>query len=120
MFELLTDGTVDSIAKVLKKNKIRFGFGGFARIGYGILPAENILTQHYALGSQMAILSRGFCDANIIDDPEKIREIFVEGVKNIRKKEVEISTYTNEQFEENYKILCEKVAQIVENIRSKK
>ena len=120
MFELLTDGTVDRIANILRKNKIRFGFGGFARIGYGILPAENILTHHYKLGSQMAILSRGFCDANITSDPETIREIFKEGVCNIRKKEVEISHYNKEQFDENYQAVCEKIGQIVESIRSKK
>lgn len=119
MFELLTDGTVDKITKILKEHNIRFGFGGFARIGHGILPAENILTHHYKLGSQMAILSRGFCDANIIDDPETIREIFKEGVLNIRKKEKEILNYNETQFDENYKTVCERVKQIVKNIRSK-
>ena len=120
MFELLTDGTVDKITKILREKNIRFGFGGFARIGYGILPAENILTHHYKLGSQMAILSRGFCDANMTDDPETIREIFKEGVSNIRKKEKEILNYDEAQFDQNYKIVCERVEQIVESIRSKK
>ena len=120
MFELLTDGTVDKITEILRANNIRFGFGGFARIGYGILPAENILTHHYKLGSQMAILSRGFCDANIADDPETIKEIFKEGVSNIRKKEKEILKYSEAQFDQNYEIVCERVAQIVESIRSKK
>ena len=58
MFELVANGTVEKLANILKEHGIRFGFGGFARIGYGILPAEMILTQHYALGSEMAILSR--------------------------------------------------------------
>lgn len=120
MFELLTDGTVDKITNILRANNIRFGIGGFARIGYGILPAENILTHHYKLGSQMAILSRGFCDANVTDNPETIKEIFEDGVFNIRKKEAEILSYNDTQFEENYKIICEKVDQIVESIRSKR
>ena len=50
----------------------------------------------------MAILSRGFCDANIVENPEEIREIFVQGVRNIRKKEKEVEKYTKEQFEQNY------------------
>ena len=103
MFELLIDGTVDRLAKILNEHGVRFGFGGFARVGYGILPAEKILTQHYALGSQMAILSRGFCDANRVEDPETVREDFVEGVKGVRVKEKEAALYTKEQFEENYK-----------------
>lgn len=120
MFELVANGTVERIANVLKEHNIRFGFGGFARIGYGILPAEMILTQHYALGSEMAILSRGFCDANSKENIDEVRADFVEGVKNIRLKEKEILGYTKEQFDENFEGVKEKVSQIVESIRSKK
>lgn len=120
MFELLCDGTVDRLTRILREHGVRFGFGGFARIGYGILPAENILTHHYALGSEMSILSRGFCDANSVEDPETVRGDFVEGVANIRKKEEEILSYTVEQFEENFAFVKEKVAEIVDVIRSKK
>lgn len=119
MFELVANGTVERIANTIKAHNIRFGFGGFARIGYGILPAERILTHHYALGSEMAILSRGFCDANLCKNPEDVREAFLEGVRNIRLKEKEISSYTKEQFEENFEEMKEKINQIVENIRSK-
>lgn len=119
MFELVADGTVERLANVLKANNIRFGFGGFARIGHGILPAEMILTHHYALGSEMAILSRAFCDANSKENIEEIRADFIEGVKNIRLKEKEILTYDKAQFDRNFEGIKEKVAQIVESIRSK-
>ena len=118
MFELLCDGTVDRITTILRKHNIRFG--GFARIGYGILPAETILTHHYFLGSQMAILSRGFCDANIVEDPMLVKGIFIEGVQNIRLKEKEINSYTENDFVQNFETVKVKVGQIVENIRSKK
>lgn len=117
MFELLIDGTVQRLAKILNEKKVKFGFGGFARIGYGILPAERILTQHYALGSSMAILSRGFCDANRVQNPETIREDFVVGVQNIRKKEQEVALYTEEQFIENYKAMESTIQEIVAKIR---
>lgn len=120
MFELVADGTVEKIANVLKTHGVRFGFGGFARIGYGILPAEMILTHHYAIGSEMAILSRGFCDANSCENPEDVREDFVQGVKNIRLKEKEIASYTREQFDLNFEGIKVKVNQIVESIKSKK
>lgn len=113
MFELLIDGTVDKLAKILRERKIKFGFGGFARIGYGILPAEQILTDHYRLGSEMAILSRGFCDANTVDDPEQVRDNFVEGIKNIRIKEDEVKFYTDIQFSENHKKVESNVNAIV-------
>lgn len=120
MFELVANGTVEKLAKILKAHNVRFGFGGFARIGYGILPAEMILTQHYAVGSEMAILSRGFCDANAKENIEEVRADFIEGVNNIRLKEKEILSYSKEQFDSNFEGIKEKVAQIVESIRSKK
>jgi len=120
MFELLTDGTVERLAKVLREHNVRFGFGGIARIGYGMLPAEMILTQHYALGSQMAILSRGFCDANLVDDPETVRDDFIVGVRNIREKEIEIANYSNQNFLDNYVKIVPRVEQIVENIKIKR
>lgn len=120
MFELLTDGTVERLSKILNEHNIRFGFGGFARIGYGILPAERILTQHYALGSKMAILSRGFCDANRVEAPETVRAEFVEGVKRIREKEEELKSYTQEQYAKNYREIEKTVREIVERIQQKK
>lgn len=116
MFELVSNGTVGKIAQLLNEHNIRFGFGGFARIGYGMLPAEIILTDHYALGSQMAILSRGFCDANIVDNPIEIADIFKKGVSDIRKKEQEIRHYTREQFDQNHLLLIERVHNIVSTL----
>lgn len=116
MFELLADGTVENLCNVIKRNGIKYGFGGVARVGYGMLPAEYIMTEHYRLGSTAAILSRGFCDANRVEDPEEIREMFIKGVKDIRKKEKEIKLYTKEQFEINKQIVKSKVEEIVKNL----
>lgn len=113
MFELLCDDTVSRICKKIEKKKIKYGFGGIARIGFGMLPAEYIIAEHYHLGSTAAILSRGFCDANRVSDPYEIKSIFVDGVKNIRIKEQEVALYTEEQYLENLDIIKEKVATIV-------
>ena len=64
IFELLSNGTVENIVKKIKAKGIKYGFGGIARVGHGYLPAELIIREHYRLGSTMAILSRGFCNAN--------------------------------------------------------
>jgi len=119
MFELMADGTVDRLAKILNAREIRFGVGGLARIGHGVLPAEIILTQHYKLGSQMAILSRSFCDANIVENPQEIKSQFIEGVRNIREFEKEIKNYTQLEYEKNFDELQERIEQIVESIRRK-
>ncbi|MBO5737648.1 MAG: aldolase, partial [Clostridia bacterium] len=113
MFELLADGTVERLCKSIKASGIKYGFGGIARVGYGMLPAEYIIAEHYHLGSTAAIVSRGFCDANLVEDPKMIEGIFIEGVRNIRAKEKEFERYTQQDFEANRKIVVEKVNEIV-------
>lgn len=119
MFELLCDGTVDRLARIFREKDMKFGFGGIARVGYGMLPAEYIIAEHYKWGSTAAILSRNFCDANVVKDPQTIAGIFAEGVLHIREKEMEVAAYSAEQYEENHKMVVEKVGQIVYNITHK-
>ena len=114
MFELLTDGTVDMIADVLKKHNVRFGFGGVARLGYGMLPAEYVISEHYRIGSSMAILSRSFCNLDKIDDKEEAKRAFFLELDKIRKYEKELLNYTNEQFYQN-KITTKKLVEDIVN-----
>lgn len=115
MFELICDDTVSALCQKIRAKGVKYGFGGIARVGYGMLPAEYIIAEHYHLGSTAAILSRGFCDANIVKDPIEIESIFVEGVKKIRLKEAEVAQYSEEQYQENLALIREKVAAIVKN-----
>lgn len=113
MFELLCDDTIAALCKKIGAKKIKYGFGGIARVGYGMLQAEYIIAEHYHLGSTAAILSRGFCDANRVRNPREVEAIFVEGVKNIRLKEREVALYTEEEYQNNLNVIREKVAAIV-------
>lgn len=116
MFELLTDGKVEYLCNKFKEYGIKsYGFGGISRIGSGELPAEDILTEHYRLGSTIAILSRSFCNTAKITDINEIEELFKTGVSDIRKKEEEIELYSQEKFEENQK----EVEKIIKKIVSK-
>lgn len=117
MFELICDNTVASLCKKFKSKGIKYGFGGIARVGYGMLPAEYIIAEHYHLGSTAAILSRGFCDANIVKDPTEVESIFIEGVKNIRLREAEVALYKEEQYSENLSIIKSKVTDIINKKR---
>lgn len=119
MFELICGDIIENLCLKIKNKGIKYGFGGIARVGYGMLPAENIIAEHYRLGSTAAILSRGFCDANIVKDPREIENIFMDGVKNIRLKEVEVAQYSKEQYLNNLDLIREKVSMIVENKRGK-
>ena len=113
MFELLSGGLVEYAANKIKAAGIRFGFGGMAKIGEGILPAEAILAEHYRLGSNSVILSRTFRN-EVGDNKEKVD--LVAEVKKIRDKEAEISNWTMDDFENNTQLVKGKVAKVVEKI----
>lgn len=58
MFQPLADGTLEEAAEALRVHGIRFGIGGIARAGEGIVSPEYLLGEHVRLGSDAAILSR--------------------------------------------------------------
>lgn len=60
MFELLSGGIVEYLSKKILLKKIKFGFGGVARLDEGMLDASLVLSEHYRLKSTMVILSRDF------------------------------------------------------------
>ena len=114
MFELLADGTVDRLCKIISEKGIPYGFGGIARLGYGELPAEYVITEHYRLGSTLAILSRSFCNANKIENPKEIENIFKNGIQLIRDWEQKVTSFSEKDFQNNRQIVCQKVNEIVE------
>lgn len=87
MFELLADGTVETIAQKIKATGVPFGFGGIASLGRGLLPAEYIIREHYRLGSSAAILSRSFCNCETCHDIAEIERTFREELSAIRRFE---------------------------------
>lgn len=117
MFELLTDGTVEKICNKIKSKGISYGFGGIARIGYGILPAEYVIAEHYRLGSSMAILSRSFCNIDKFVNLDEVKEVFISGIDDIRKLENELKSKSKDYFQMNKKIVFERVQQIVNMLK---
>lgn len=117
MFEPLADGTVDSLCKKIAATGIPYGFGGIARIGDGMLPAEWIVKEHYRLGSTRAILSRSFCDAEKIKNLKLIEVIFAENMARLRDYERGLAATTEEEFEENKKAVKRCVGEIVSKKR---
>lgn len=113
MFELLSQGKVDEIMGKMKACNKFCGFGGIASLNKGMISGKNILTEHYRLHSNMAILSRSFCDTSIIKDLDEIETIFQQGVKEIRDFEAFLSNQSNEYFEANHQEVIAKVNEIV-------
>lgn len=118
MFELLANGTVESMCKRIAATGIPYGFGGIARIGEGTLPAERIVKEHYRLGSTRVILSRSFCDAEKIKDIETIEEIFSESITRLRKCESAAAAMSTDEFEANREAIRHQVAEIVREKRA--
>ena len=120
MFELLANETVEKICKKISKKGIPYGFGGIAKIGDGALPAENVIIEHYRLGSTRAILSRAFCNTQKITDYVEIEKIFKENMKKLRDFENYAANVSDKEYKQNKKIVKNKVANIVRIIKEVK
>ena len=95
------DGTVERLCLKLREAGIPYGFGGIARLGDGLLPAEKIIMEHYRLGSTRVILSRTFCDQARIQSIEEIDLVFRENMENLRDYEQSMADVTQEEFVRN-------------------
>jgi 2-keto-3-deoxy-L-rhamnonate aldolase RhmA len=80
MFEPLVLGHVERVATAARQHGLRFGFGGIARVGEGLLPGQDVLAEHLRLGSQAVILSRTF---NRVD----VATSFEQAVAELRQAE---------------------------------
>ena len=119
MFQLLADGTVDRLVEKFKKRGVPYGFGGIARLGGGMLPAEHVMAEHYRLGSTRAILARAFCNSDKVIDEVELRETFNCGMQELRVLESTLSAQTADFFESNRKFVQKSVSDIVESIKNK-
>jgi citrate lyase beta subunit len=119
MFEFLADGGVDTIAATLRTAGITFGFGGMARIGDLIPPAERILADHFRLGSTGVILSRSFCHPSQATGSEAFEAIFRQEVAKVRAEEARLAQADASFFECNHLQLIEEVALVVQRMKEK-
>lgn len=120
MFELLTNGTVERLCRRIAVKGIPYGFGGIARIGHGMIPAEKIILEHYRLGSTRAILSRSFCDTSKITDVDEINRIFFVHMKELRDYEKFAQRASVEFLLKNQSELSIGVESVVKYINARK
>lgn len=111
MFEPLSGGLVEYMGKKINAAGISWGFGGIAKIGEGLLPAEKIIAEHYRLGSTSVILSRTF--RNEVDaEGKKILDL-KEEVNKIRIVERQIQKWENDNFINNKREVIKCVSSII-------
>lgn len=113
MFELLSNGIVENLCRKFRQNGIPYGFGGIAKLGSGLIPAEMIIKEHYRLGSTRAILSRSFCNTDQIRDKAEIEKIFSINMPKLRAYEKEIEMCEMGVLDENSKLLRKYVKKVV-------
>ena len=113
MFELLADGTVETLCLKCKLKGIPYGFGGIASLGKGMLPSEYVIREHYRLGSTSAILSRSFCNLEKVRHIGIVSSTFIDGIKGIRALEKECEEKIN-YFRQNEKEVAKRVQSICE------
>jgi len=105
MFEPLAKGFVDRVAIAAKRHKLRFGFGGIARLDEGLLPGCDVLAEHLRLGSRSVILSRTFHRG---EDGES----FEAEVAKLRRAEAQLSQRTPGQIDED----ARRIAAVIQRI----
>ena len=119
MFQPVADGVLEEAASELRKCGVRFGIGGIARAGEGILSPEYLLGEHVRLGSDAAILSRTFhrnsqdikALMSQIDMPIELLKL-----QNIYREFCRSGT---EVLEENRQYVVDRVYDVVNLIRKK-
>lgn len=119
MFQLLADGTVERLCEKFKAKGIPYGFGGIASLGKGLLHSENVIEEHYRLGSTCAILSRSFCNVNEIQSLAEVKRIFTDGLGKIREFEKKCNSGEFD-FALNKEFVRQKVQEIEQTIEKKK
>ena len=112
MFELLADGTVERLGDKIKAKGIPFGFGGIATLDGGALPGSMVLKEHVRLGSSIVIVSRSFCNTEIVTDLNEVKRIFDTGISGLRALEKEASQADTAYLEENRKAVVAAVNKI--------
>ena len=91
---------------------IPFGFGGIATLDGGALPGSMVLKEHVRLGSSMVIVSRSFCNTDIVTDLNEVQRIFDTGISGLRALEKEASQADTAYLEENRKAVVAAVNKI--------
>lgn len=112
MFELLANGTVEKLGDKIKAKGIPFGFGGIATLDGGALPGSMVLKEHVRLGSSMVIVSRSFCNTDIVTDLNEVKRIFDTGISGLRVLEKEALQAGAAYLEENRKAVVSAVNKI--------
>ena len=109
MFEPLALGLVDRVAAAARRQGLRFGFGGIARLDEGLLSGRAVLAEHLRLGSQAVILSRTFHRSDAVTP-------FEDEVAALRQAERELALRSPAQTEAQRQDTARSISEIAAQI----
>lgn len=112
MFEPLAQGLVERVAVAARRQGLRFGFGGIARLDEGLLLGRDVLAEHLRLGSQAVILSRTFHRSSSFVS-------FEEEVAALRRAERELAARDTDQIEVDRLRVAGAIAAIATSVASR-
>lgn len=118
LFEPIVNGQLEDLARIAEANRTAFGFGGIARIGEGLIPAESILVEHMKLNSSAVILSRTFRKGDGRDDEAARTKSFQLAVNELRDREEFLKSLTSRQLELESSETAELIRQEVQRRRA--
>ena len=103
MFQPFGNGLLEVISASFKRAGIPFGIGGIGQFGLGLLPSpEELIIEHYRLGSSAVILSRTFCNVDKLPNLRTVEEVLNANISHLRRIEKEVGKMTSEQLELNH------------------
>lgn len=112
MFEFLSEGLMDQIARKIRDTHIPFGFGGVGRTDALKPTGARILGEHLRLGSTSVILSRAFINIDAFDGLEHFAASLRDGVNDIRECLQHLKTVPDDYFEENKRICRQEIMEV--------
>jgi len=113
MFEVVSGGIVEYMAQVIRGRGLKFGIGGIARFGRGLLSPELILSEHVRLGSSQVILSRDYNQLFDECTEDLSVEVFRREIEKLRGCLEELTKLGSQLQVENSRMLKRAVEEIV-------
>ncbi len=120
LFEPLANGFLEEACHYLKLSRIKYGIGGIAALGQGLLGPEYILGEHVRLGSSVVILSRAFHkNSTNLDELKKVMN-FSSEIRKLIKIYENFQMASVEQIENNRKETWKLIKILSERLKNDK
>lgn len=121
LFESLLDDGFEPLCGRLRAAKIPFGFGGITRLHEGRVPSQNVIPEHYRLGSSQIILGRSFLSHDeIAADLTLAQAKLIQSVAEVRAYEAFVREQPDRFFLDNSRELHRLIAEVASEIRQRR